>query len=257
MTYEILQISQKDEIALVTISRPKAMNALNTLFFEEMDHAVSQFKLDDSLRAIIITGEGKAFVAGADITEMKDKTTEEANLFATRGQATFSSFAELHVPVIAAINGFALGGGLELAMGADFRIASSKAKFGQPEVNLGLIPGFAGTQRLSRLVGLADALFLLTTAEMIGAEDALRIGLVQKVVEPEALLDTCMQIAQAIANKGPQAITKVKSVTHKGFDATLEEGNKLEAQQFGSLFGKDSEGAEGMTAFLEKRKPNW
>lgn len=257
MTYEILKISQKDGIALVTISRPKAMNALNTLFFEEMDHAVSQFQSDDSLRAVIITGEGKAFVAGADIAEMKDKTPEEANIFSTRGQATFSSFAELHVPVIAAINGFALGGGLELAMGADFRISSSKAKFGQPEVNLGLIPGFAGTQRLSRLVGLADALFLLTTAEMIGAEDALRIGLVQKVVEPEALLDTCMQIAQTIAGKGPQAISKVKSVTYKGYDTTLEEGNKLEAEQFGSLFGKGSEGAEGMTSFLEKRKPNW
>lgn len=257
MTYEILQISQKDGIALVSISRPKAMNALNTRFFEEMDNAVSQFKTDESLRVIIITGEGKAFVAGADIAEMKDKSPEEAKIFATRGQATFSSFAELQVPVIAAINGFALGGGLELAMGADFRIASNKAKFGQPEVNLGLIPGFAGTQRLSRLVGLADALFLLTTAEMIGAEDALRIGLVQKVVEPEALLDTCMQIAQSIAGKGPQAISKVKSVTHQGYNRTLVEGNKLEANQFGSLFGKGSEGAEGMNAFLEKRKPNW
>lgn len=257
MTYEILQISQNDGIAMVTISRPKAMNALNTQFFEEMDYAVSQFKTDENLRAVIITGEGKAFVAGADIAEMKNKTPEEGSTFATRGQATFSSFAELHVPVIAAINGFALGGGLELAMGADFRIASSKAKFGQPEVNLGLIPGFAGTQRLSRLVGLADALFLLTTAEMIGAEDALRIGLVQKVVEPEELINTCMQIAKTISQKGPQAITKVKSVTHKGYDMTLEEGNKLEAEQFGSLFGKQSEGEEGMTAFLEKRKPNW
>ncbi len=257
MTYEILQISQNDGIAMVTISRPKAMNALNTRFFEEMDHAISQFKSDESLRVVIITGEGKAFVAGADIAEMKDKTPEEGSKFASRGQATFSSFAELQVPVIAAINGFALGGGLELAMGADFRIASSKAKFGQPEVNLGLIPGFAGTQRLSRLVGLANALFLLTTAEMIGAEEALRIGLVQKVVEPEELINTCMQIAKTISQKGPQAITKVKSVTHKGYDMTFEEGNKLEAEQFGSLFGKQSEGAEGMTAFLEKRKPNW
>lgn len=257
MEYEILHISQKDGIALVTISRPKAMNALNTRFFEEMDHAVSQFKSDENLRAIIITGEGKAFVAGADIAEMRDKTPEEGSIFAARGQATFSSFAELQIPVIAAINGFALGGGLELAMGADFRIASTKAKFGQPEVNLGLIPGFAGTQRLSRLVGLADALFLLTTAEMIGAEDALRIGLVQKVVEPEALLDTCLEIAQIIAGKGPKAISKVKLVTHKGFDMSLEEGNKLEAEHFGSLFGKGSEGEEGMTAFLEKRKPNW
>jgi len=142
-------------------------------------------------------------------------------------------------------------------MGADFRIASTKAKFGQPEVNLGLIPGFAGTQRLSRLVGLADALFMLMSADMIGAEDALRIGLVQKVVEPEELIDTCKKIAHNIASKGPQAIAKVKAVTHQGMNMTLEEGSELEAQQFGTLFGKGTEGEEGMTAFLEKRKPNW
>lgn len=257
MDYEILQIERNDEIAVVTVSRPKAMNALNTRFFEEMDHAVEQFKGDIDLRAVIITGDGKAFVAGADIAEMKDKSEREASVFASRGQATFSSFAALHIPVIAAINGFALGGGLELAMGADFRIASTKAKFGQPEVNLGLIPGFSGTQRLSRLVGLADALYLLMSAEMIGADDALRIGLVQKVVEPEELMNTCMTIAKAIASKGPQAVSKVKAVCHKGYDKSLEEGNLLEAQQFGTLFGKGSEGEEGMKAFLEKRKPNW
>lgn len=257
MDYEILHIERKDEIAVVTISRPQAMNALNTRFFEEMDHAVEQFKGDIDLRAIIITGEGKAFVAGADIAEMQDMSVGEARIFSSRGQATFSSFSELHIPVIAAINGFALGGGLELAMGADFRIASTKAKFGQPEVNLGLIPGFAATQRLSRLIGLADALLLLMSAEMIGAEDALRIGLVQKVVEPEELMDTCLKIAKTIAAKGPQAVAKVKTVTHKGYDMRLEEGNQLEAEQFGTLFGKGSEGEEGMKAFLEKRKPEW
>lgn len=257
MDYEILQIEKKDSIALVTISRPKAMNALNTRFFDEMDQAVVSFKEDKDLRAIIITGDGKAFVAGADIAEMQNKTSEEGSTFSRKGQNTFASFASLRVPVIAAVNGFALGGGLELAMGADFRIASTKAKFGQPEVNLGLIPGFAGTQRLSRLVGLADALYLLMSADMIGAEEALRIGLVQKVVEPEELLDTCMKIAQNIASKGPQAVAKVKAVTHQGVNMTLEEGSELEAQQFGTLFGKDSEGEEGMTAFLEKRKPEW
>ena len=257
MTYEILQIEKTDEIAIVTISRPKAMNALNTQFFDEMDAAVAQFRDDKALRAVIITGDGKAFVAGADIAEMKDKTAEEGTDFSSRGQRTFASFAGLNVPVIAAINGFALGGGLELAMGADFRIASTKAKFGQPEVNLGLIPGFAGTQRLSRLVGVADALYLLMTADMINAEEALRIGLVQKVVEPEELMGTCMKIAQNIASKGPQAIAKVKTVTHQGYDMNLSEGSNLEAKEFGTLFGKGSEGAEGMTAFLEKRKPNW
>lgn len=257
MIYEILQIEKKGEIAIVTISRPKAMNALNTRFFEEMDHAVEQFRIDIDVRAIIITGEGKAFVAGADIAEMQDMAKQEASTFSRRGQKTFASLSTLQVPVIAAINGFALGGGLELAMGTDFRIASTKAKFGQPEVNLGLIPGFAGTQRLSRLVGMADALYLLMTADMIRAEDALRIGLVQQVVEPEELMDTCLKIANNIASKGPQAIAKVKAVTHQGYDMSLEAGSELEADKFGSLFGPGSEGAEGMKAFIEKRKPNW
>ena len=257
MKFEILQIEKKDKIAIVTISRPKAMNALNTRFFDEMDAAVEQFNADNDLRAIIITGDGKAFVAGADIAEMKDKTSAEGSAFSKKGQNTFASFATLKVPVIAAINGFALGGGLELAMAADFRIASTKAKFGQPEVNLGLIPGFAGTQRLSRLVGMADALYLLMTADMIGADEALRIKLVQQVVEPEVLMDTCIKIASNIASKGPQAIAKVKAVTHQGYDMSLAQGSELEAKEFGTLFGKDAEGAEGMTAFLEKRKPNW
>lgn len=257
MTYEILKIEKTDNIALVTISRPQAMNALNTRFFEEMDQAVAEFKLDTNLGAIVITGEGKAFVAGADIAEMANKTAEEGRFFSACGQKTFSSFATLNVPVIAAINGFALGGGLELAMGCDFRIASTKAKFGQPEVNLGLIPGFAGTQRLARLIGMADALYLLMSADMIAADEALRLKLVQKVVEPEALLDTCMAIAKNISSKGPQAIKAVKQTTIKGYDMAFAEGEKLEASQFGTLFGKGSEGEEGMKAFLEKRKPNW
>jgi len=257
MTYEILKIDKTDNIALVTISRPQAMNALNTRFFEEMDKAIAEFKTDVDLRAIIITGEGKAFVAGADIAEMANKTSEEGTEFSTRGQKTFSSFAELGVPVIAAVNGFALGGGLELAMSCDFRIASTKAKFGQPEVNLGLIPGFAGTQRLARLIGPADALYLLMTADMIKADEALRLKLVQKVVEPEDLLDTCFAIAKNIASKGPQAIQKVKETTLQGLDMAFADGEALEASQFGALFGKNSEGEEGMKAFLEKRKPNW
>lgn len=257
MTYEILKIEKADNIALIHISRPKAMNALNTRFFEEMDQAVAELGLDSELKAIIITGEGKAFVAGADIAEMANKTAEEGSIFSARGQKTFSSFALLNIPVIAAVNGFALGGGLELAMGCDFRIASTKAKFGQPEVNLGLIPGFAGTQRLSRLIGLADALYLLMSADMIGAEEALRLKLVQKVVEPEELIDTCIAIAKNIAAKGPQAIKAVKQTTIQGYDMAFADGEKLEASQFGNLFGKDSEGEEGMKAFLEKRKPNW
>jgi enoyl-CoA hydratase len=257
MDYEILKPEVIDGVAVVTISRPKALNALNTRFFQEMDDYVASIKNDASIKVMVITGEGKAFVAGADIAEMVDKNQEEGSGFSRLGQATFRSLETLDIPVIAAINGFALGGGLELAMACDFRTANTKAKFGQPEVNLGLIPGYAGTQRLSRLVGPGDALYLLMTADMIGAEDALRIGLVQKVYEPEALMEETMKIARNIASKGPKAVKLVKQVVRKGLAMDFDKGSELEAQNFGSLFGKGNEGREGMQAFLEKRKPEW
>lgn len=255
MELKILQLEINDHIALVTINRPEAMNALNTRFFNEMDQVVADLRSRPDLRVMIITGAGKAFVAGADIAEMVDKTPEEGSAFSRLGQNTFKSFGEMDIPVIAAINGFALGGGLELAMGCDFRIASSKAKFGQPEVNLGLIPGYAATQRLSRLTGMGDALYLLMTAEMIDAAEALRIGLVQKVVEPEELMDTVMGIANNIISKGPKAVKLVKKVVRQGMLQGFDEGSELEAEMFGTLF-KD-EGEKGMKAFLEKRKPEW
>lgn len=255
MEYKNLKIEITDGIAIVTISRPEAMNALNTRFFNEMDHFVEEISNKPEVQVVIITGEGKAFVAGADIAEMVDKTPEEGSAFSRLGQNTFTSLGKLEIPVIAAVNGFALGGGLELAMGCDFRIASTKAKFGQPEVNLGMIPGYAGTQRLPRLVGLADALYLLMTADMIGAEDALRIGLVQKVFEPEVLMDEVMKIAKNIQSKGPEAIKKVKYVTRQGLQMDFENGNELEADYFGSQF--KAEGEVGMRAFLDKKKPNW
>ena len=163
----------------------------------------------------------------------------------------------MDIPVIAAINGFALGGGLELAMGCDFRFASTKAKFGQPEVSLGLIPGYAGTQRLPRLTSMGDALYLLMTADMIGADEALRIGLVQKVVEPETLMEETLKIAKIIISKGSDSINKVKKVVREGMEMSFEDGEKLEAAQFGTLFGEGNQGKEGMSAFLEKRKPEW
>jgi len=255
MEYEILKTEISEGIAVVTISRPKALNALNTRFFNEMDQLVKEISANSEVRVMVITGEGKAFVAGADIAEMVDMTPEEGSTFSQLGQNTFRSFEKLDIPVIAAINGFALGGGLELAMGCDFRIASAKAKFGQPEVNLGMIPGYAGTQRLPRLVGMADALYLLMTAEMIGAEDALRIGLVQKVVEPEQLMEEVMKIAKTIISKGPEAIKKVKYVSRVGYLSKFGKGCELESEYFGTQF--KAEGEEGMRAFLEKRKPNW
>ncbi len=257
MDNKILQTKSENGILLVTISRPEAMNALNTQFFNEMDALIASVKKDKTIKVMVLTGEGKAFVAGADIAEMVNKSPEEGEAFSRLGQNTFRSLEKLEIPVIAAVNGFALGGGMELTMACDFRIASTKAKFGQPEVNLGLIPGYAGTQRLSRLTNLGTALYLLMTADMIGAEEALRIGLVQKVTEPEALLDEVMKIAAAIASKGPQAIRKVKQVARAGYEMPLDEGADLEARQFGTLFGENSEGREGMQAFLEKRKPQW
>jgi enoyl-CoA hydratase len=255
MDLEILKAKFEKGVLLVTISRPQAMNALNTAFFNEMNLLLDHYQDNDDLRVMVLTGDGKAFVAGADIAEMVHKDEAEGVAFSELGQRTFDRIEAMPFPVIAAVNGFALGGGCELAMACDFRIASAKAKFGQPEVNLGLIPGYAGTQRLSRLVGLADALYLLYTADMINAEEALRIKLVQKVVEPEALMDTVMDIANTIASKGPQAVRKTKQVTRQGFNVSFQEGSALEAKEFGTLFG--NEGTEGMTAFLEKRKPNW
>ncbi len=257
MDFTILQLIVEDGLAIVTISRPQALNALNTRFFQEMDAMIEKIGQMSEVKVMIITGEGKAFVAGADIAEMVDKTPGQGSDFSRLGQNTFRSLEKMEIPVIATINGFALGGGLELAMSCDFRIASTKAKFGQPEVNLGLIPGYAGTQRLPRLVGLADALFLLMTAGMIGAEDALRIGLVQKIVEPEVLIEETKKIALTIASKGPTAVKLIKSVVRQGMMMDFETGCELESIKFGSLFGKGSEGETGMKAFLNKEQAKW
>ena len=255
MDYEILKLSVAEGIATVTISRPQALNALNSQFFREMDALIAELKDRTDVKVVILTGEGKAFVAGADIAEMAGKSQHLAREFSRVGQNTFRSLELLDKPVIAAVNGFALGGGCELALACDFRIASAKAKFGQPEVNLGLIPGYAATQRLPRLVGLGNALYLLMTAEMITAEEALRIGLVQKVVEPEALLAAATEIAKTIAAKGPLAVRLIKRVAREGLLMDFESGCALEAQHFGDPF--EGEGAEGMRAFLEKRPAKW
>ncbi|MFO7461009.1 MAG: enoyl-CoA hydratase-related protein [Desulfatiglandales bacterium] len=255
MDYEILKLTVDENVAVVTISRPAALNALNSRFFQEMDAMVTQVSAMKEIRVMVLTGEGKAFVAGADIAEMVDMTPEQGIAFSKTGQNTFRSLERMEIPVIAAINGFALGGGLELAMACDFRIASSKAKFGQPEVNLGMIPGYAGTQRLPRLVGMADALFILLTGEMIGAEDAFHIGLVQKVTEPEQLMEETMRIAKIIASKGPLAVKKTKYVARMGYGMNFEDGCNLGWEFFGPQF--KAEGEEGMRAFLEKRKPDF
>lgn len=252
MEYQILKLDVQNSIAIVTVSRPQALNALNSRFFAEMDEMIKDVSARNDIKVMIVTGEGKAFVAGADIAEMVDMNPEQGSNFSRIGQNTFRSIEKMSIPVIAAVNGFALGGGCEFAMSCDFRIASTLAKFGQPEVNLGLIPGYAATQRLPRLVGLSNALYLLLTADMITADEAYRLGLVQKVVEPDKLMEESIAIANKIASKGPKAIRKIKSVARTGILSDFATGCELESKEFGSLFG--NEGAEGMRAFLEKKK---
>lgn len=255
MEYQILKPVTEGNIVLLTLSRPQALNALNSRFFDEMDHFLDSLASDTNVRALIITGEGKAFVAGADIAEMVNMNGDEARAFSRKGQEVFNKIGRMPFPVIAAVNGFALGGGLELAMACDFRIASANAKFGQPEVNLGLIPGYAGTQRLARLTNQADALLLLMTGEAIDASTALSMRLVQKVTEPENLIAECKRIAAVIASKGPLAVRLVKKVTRDGLQGNFSDGEQMESKHFGDPFG--NEGTEGMKAFLEKRKPEW
>lgn len=256
MDYQILKINIDEGVAVVTISRPQALNALNSAFFREFNDFLNEVGKNGKIKVVVITGEGKSFVAGADIAEMSNFNYEKACGFSKMGKITFNRLEKLEIPVIAAINGFALGGGCELAMACDFRIASRDAKLGQPEINLGLIPGYDGTQRISRLSGIGNALFMILTGEMISAEDAFSMGLVQKVVEPEQLMEYVMKIAKKMASNGSNAIIKSKEVVRRGFEKSMLDGSRLESEAFSKLFDYPST-REGMMAFLEKRKPNW
>ncbi len=256
MEYKVLKLDVDHAIAVITINRPEVLNALNTNFFIEMNHVLNALEMDPSIKAVILTGVDKAFVAGADIAEMSEMDYNHAKSFSLTGQDTFQRIENFGVPVIAAVNGFALGGGCELAMACDFRVASNKAKFSQPEVSLGLIPGYAGTQRLSRIAGISNALYMIVSGDMINADDALRMGLVQKVTEPEELLPEAKALAGRISTKGAKAVRKAKEVIRKGIHMDFEEACRYEAEEFATLFG-NGESGEGMKAFLEKRKPNW
>jgi enoyl-CoA hydratase len=254
--YHSIKAEILDGIAILTINRPQVLNALNSAVLLEMNGFLENVERRKDIRVMVITGEGKAFVAGADIAEMLDLDPQQALLFAKQGQTTFERFENLPFPVIAAVNGYALGGGCELAMSCDFRIASKTARFGQPEMSLGLIPGYAGTQRLTKIVGVGNALYLILTGETITAEDAFRIGLVQKVTEPESLMSETMKLAHKIASNGSKALSKAKEVIRKGAGMEFHEAMQLEAEGFSSLFAHDVT-REGMKAFLEKRKPIW
>ncbi len=257
MEFEILKLETADGTGILTISRPQALNALNSAFFREMNEMLDDIEKRADIKILIITGDGpKSFVAGADIAEMVHMNAEQGHKFSLTGHDTFNRLARLPIPVIAAINGFALGGGCELAMACDIRLASSNAKFGQPEVNLGLIPGYAGTQRLPRIVGVSNALWLLLSGDVITADVALRIGLVQMVFEPDQLMEEARKLAVKIISKGPEAVKLVKMVVRKGVEMDFDNASKMEARMFGDLFGTPESG-EGMKAFLEKRAPYW
>lgn len=255
MDYSTFIINYEGAVCTVTMNRPQSLNALNSQFFQEFNYFLDSLEQRNDIRVVIITGEGKAFVAGADIAEMVNKTQQEGYQFGKIGQDTFARMERMPQIFIAAVNGFALGGGCELAMACDFRMASTMAKFGQPEVNLGLTPGYAGTQRLPRLVGLGNALFLLLTGETIDAQEAYRMGLVQKLAEPDKLMEEAKAVANKILSKGPNSVKLVKQITRNGMAASFEQGCEMELKAFSSLF--ENEGTEGMKAFLEKRKPNW
>lgn len=254
--YNTIKYEVKERIAYFTINRPQAMNALNTEVLTELYNAFSAFRDDKGADVAILTGEGKAFVAGADIAEMNSVTSVEVRDMMIQGHRLMNLMENIEKPIIGAINGFALGGGCELACACDIRLASEKAKFGQPEVNLGITPGFGGTQRLPRLVGRGMGKYLIYTAEIIGADEAHRIGLVEKVYAPDELMDEAVKLAQLLQSKSLIAVGMAKTAINAGFDMGIEAASKIEVSAFASAHSSD-ERVEGMAAFLEKRPANF
>jgi enoyl-CoA hydratase len=253
--FENLQLSRDGAVAVITIDRPKVLNALNGPTLDELRRALLDIKSDPAIRVVIITGSGeRAFVAGADITELAAQRPDESREHARRGQHVFDLIENLGKPVIAAINGFALGGGCELALACTLRIAADTARLGQPEINLGLIPGFAGTQRLTRLIGKSAALDLLLTGRQIPADEALRVGLVNRVAPAADLMTSARTLALELAGKPPLAARYILEAVHRGMDVPLDQAQFLEATLFGLIASTD-DSREGTAAFLEKRTP--
>ncbi len=252
--FNYLKLHISNKIALLTLSRPEVMNALCHNLIEEVNSAVDKV-IDSESRVLIITGEDESFAAGADIAEIVSLKEEEARRRVSRVQHIFNRFAQLPIPVIAALNGYTIGGGLELALSCDIRIASDKALFSMPEANLGVVPGGTGTQRLSRIIGLGNALHWFFTCDKFNAEDALRLRLVQEVVNHDNLMESVMALAKKILTKSPEAINMIKEVTRTGIEVDFYKGCETEARMFAKSLV--SCGQEGLNAFLEKRKPNW
>ena len=258
MAFQNILLEQPEAgIYLLTLNRPKALNALNSVTLDELAQATAQVAADESARVLLVTGAGdKAFVAGADITEMQNFTPEQAEAFSARGSRAFAKLEALAMPVIALVNGYALGGGCELALACDWIIASERAAFGQPEVNLGVSAGFGGTQRLPRRIGSARAMELLVTGRQMKADEALATGLANQVVPAVALMQKGLEIARLIASKGPLAVRYTKEAVVRGADMVLAEALALESGLFGRCCTTQDQ-KEGMRAFLEKRAPKF
>ncbi len=257
MSYQTLLLDVKDNIAVVTFNRPDKLNALNAQTINDLNSVFDELKENEEVYVIVLTGSGeKAFVAGADIKELNKLDMISAKEFAEKGQAVFSKIEKFDKPVIAAVNGFALGGGCELALACHIRFASDNAKFGQPEVNLGIIPGYGGTQRLARLINTGRAMEYILTADMISADEAYRIGLVNKVYPQDELLDKAIEMAKKITGKGQQAIRLAMKAVKAVDEMSLKEGQNLEASLFALCCGTE-DFKEGTSAFLEKRKPEF
>ncbi len=257
MSLETLLVERDGAVAVVTINRPKVLNALNTQTIGELDSVMRELQQDDAVRAVVLTGAGeKSFVAGADINELAVLTPAQGQQHGRRGQAVFDLIEHLGKPVVAAVNGFALGGGCELAMACTLRIAADSARFGQPEINLGIIPGYAGSQRLPRLVGKGRALEILLTGDMVGAPRAYEIGLVNRVVPAAELVNEAKKLAAALASKAPLATRYIIEAVNHGMEMPLADAQHLEGTLFGLVASTDDM-KEGTKAFLEKRQATW
>ena len=257
MNLEMLKFNKNGAVATVTIARAKSLNALNAQVINELGQVFDEINSDSSIRSVVLTGEGdKAFVAGADIKEMKDHGAEESLEMSKIGQAVFSKIEKCRKPVVAAVNGFALGGGFELALSCDFILASDNSKFGLPEVSLGLIPGYGGTQRLARNIGLQKAKRLIFSGEMLDANTAFSWGLVTEVLPQSELIEKATKLATKISRQAPLAIQNAKDSILLGYDKTLDAGLELEATLFSKVFTTKDKN-EGVSAFIEKRKPDF
>ncbi len=253
---ELVHLEKKGAVALVTLDRPDALNAINRAMLEALDETIEAVSRETGIRALVVTGAGRAFIAGADIAEMRSMTPLEAEAFSAQAHRIFARLESLPIATIAAVNGFALGGGCELALACDWIYASTKARIGQPETKLGLIPGFGGTSRLVRRVGLAWAKELVLLAEPIKADEAARIRLVNRVYEPDELLPAAMAAGEAMAARGPVAMRIAKQVMQEGQDADVRTAHALEQRAFGLVFASDDR-VEGTAAFIEKREANF